>query len=435
MGLWVAAGLLMTWVVVFTLFPALQKILRTPVLRRRTAAGKVLLRLIGVLPEFSYRWRWVILPLSILLMVAGTLGVTGIPGHVAPMRLETDTLDYIDPHLPLYQDTRRFERAIGGLSVLQVWITIPGGGILQPEVLRGLESFTLLLEADPRVGSVTGPTTLLRWMNYVSGQGDHLPDDPGAWERRAAQMESLLLHEPALREYVDVGSLADARLTMIYEGRDFKGVEDLKRFVRGNWDKARVGNASLSVCRMRVVGQGLLEAKIAEYLVPTLTQSFLLTAAIIFLAFLLVFRSGAARLMAMIPSVFAILVMFLVMRLVSIPLNVATILIASTVLGASENDQIHFFYHFQEKRDGSSAESALRHALIIAGRAIVFATFINAGGFLALALSGLPPMRQFGIISASAFVLSMVASFTALPAALWVFFREKPDSFPGRAMS
>jgi len=36
-------------------------------------------------------------------------------------------------------------------------------------------------------------------------------------------------------------------------------------------------------------------------------------------------------------------------------------------------------------------------------------------------------MRQFGIISASAFVLSMVASFTALPASLWIFFREAPD--------
>ena len=179
---------------------------------------------------------------------------------------------------------------------------------------------------------------------------------------------------------------------------------------------------------MKVVGQGLLQAKIAQYLVPTLTESFGLTAAIIFAAFLVVFRSGAARLMAMIPSLFAILTMFVVMRLCGIPLNVATILIASTVLGASENDQIHFFYHFQERRGGASTEEALRHALRIAGRAILFATLINAGGFLALALSGLPPMRQFGIISASAFLLSMVASLTALPAALWVFFREKPGA-------
>ena len=45
-----------------------------------------------------------------------------------------------------------------------------------------------------------------------------------------------------------------------------------------------------------------------------------------------------------------------------------------------------------------------------------FATLINAGGFLALAMSGLPPMRQFGIISACAFALSMLSSLTALPA-------------------
>ena len=134
---------------------------------------------------------------------------------------------------------------------------------------------------------------------------------------------------------------------------------------------------------------------------PTLTQSFGLTVVIIFVAFLLVFRSGPARLMAMIPSLFAILVMFLIMRLLHMNLNVATILIASTVLGTSENDQIHFFYHFQEARNaGCTTEQALRHTLGIAGRAIFFATIINAGGFLAFAFSTLPPVRQFGVLSA-----------------------------------
>ncbi len=427
MGLWVAAGLVITWIVVFTLFPALQKVLATPVLRRRTTAGRIFLRLIDNLPRFSYRWRWAILPASFLLMAAGALSLTGVPGALAPMSLETDGLEYIDKDLPLYQDTRRFEESISGLSVIQAWVTSPPGGILEPEVLRGLERFARHLEADPRVGSVMGPTTMLRWTSYVSGQGDRLPDDPPAWDSLAGQMEQLLLQEKALRDYVDVRSLSHARLSIIYHGRDFKGVEELKAFIQGNWAKAAGAEPALERCRMRVVGQGLLEAKIAHYLVPTLTESFVLTAAIIFVAFLLVFRNAAARLMAIIPSLFAILVMFLVMRFVRIPLNVATILIASTVLGASENDQIHFFYHFQEKRNGGSTEQALRHTLLIAGRAIIFATLINAAGFLALALSGLPPMRQFGIISASAFLLSMVASFTALPASLWIFFREVPD--------
>jgi predicted RND superfamily exporter protein len=160
--------------------------------------------------------------------------------------------------------------------------------------------------------------------------------------------------------------------------------------------------------------------------VPTLVESFVLTAAIIFGAFLIVFRSGPARLMAMIPSLFAILVMFGVMRVTGMSLNVATILIASTVLGTSENDQIHFFYHFLEERRRGTVDSGLRHTLRIAGKAIFYATMINAGGFLAFVFAELPPLRQFGILTALAFALSMLADFTALPAALWLVYREKP---------
>jgi predicted RND superfamily exporter protein len=75
-------------------------------------------------------------------------------------------------------------------------------------------------------------------------------------------------------------------------------------------------------------------------------------------------------------------------------------------------------------------EAALRHTLRIAGRAILFATLINAGGFLAFGLADLPPMRQFGMLAAVAFVLSMLADFTALPAALWILFRARPDEEP-----
>src|SRR5439155_7541442 len=108
MGLWVATGLVLTWVVVFTLFPALQKLLATPVLRRRTTAGRFLVRLIDALPGFSYRGRWVMVPAAALLTAAGALALTGIPGVLAPMRIETDALDYIDRDLPLYRDTRLF---------------------------------------------------------------------------------------------------------------------------------------------------------------------------------------------------------------------------------------------------------------------------------------------------------------------------------------
>ena len=77
----------------------------------------------------------------------------------------------------------------------------------------------------------------------------------------------------------------------------------------------------------------------------------------------------------------------------------------------------------------------MRHTLVVAGRAICFATMINAGGFLAFALANLPPIRQFGVLSAIAFVLSMIADFTALPAALWMVFRQKPDCYRAKDLA
>ena len=68
--------------------------------------------------------------------------------------------------------------------------------------------------------------------------------------------------------------------------------------------------------------------------------------------------------------------------------------------------------------------AALKHAMLTAGRPILFATLINTSGFLALTLSDLPPMRQFGVVSASAFVLALIADFTALPGALWILSRR-----------
>jgi hypothetical protein len=277
----------------------------------------------------------------------------------------------------------------------------------------------------PQVSSVVGPTTFLRMRRYLAGQGDRLPQDPEAFGRAAGDVEQLLLTEGELRAFVDVGTLANAQLTVVFRDFDVKGYEALAAGVRAAWDREVAGDPAFRGASFQVVGESMLEAKVGASLVPTLTESFAVTAALIFVAFLFVFRSPSARLMAMIPSIFAILATFLGMRLLGGELNVATILIATTVLGTTENDQIHFFYHLQEER-GRPFEEALRHTLRVSGRAIVFATVINAVGFLALSLSSFPPLRQFGLVTSAAFLLGMLADFTALPASLWMVSRQRP---------
>jgi uncharacterized protein len=423
MGLWTACGLIAAWVGCFTLFPALQSLLRAP--RRTSAAAqdKWFAGVVDVLVPATQRYRWYFVAGAVLIMVCGAASLFGIPGKLAPLKLETDALTYVNPHEPVAQDTRKFEQ-INGLDVKDLWLQTQPGHALDPEFLRSVDLLARHLEQQPGVNSVDGPTTVLRWARYIQTGSDELPAAPEAWPKLAADLEQILLSEPGSRGYVDVANLSSVRLSVRGRADVFGPSGAMRKYILQAWNEAQEGDPNFKNVRGQMAGSGVLSGIITERLLPTLTQSFAITASVIFLAFLVVFRSPSARLMTMIPSFFAILSVFIVMRVGNIPLNIATILIGSTVLGATENDQVHFFYHLQEGRSSGTTSGALKHAMLTAGRPILFATLINTSGFLALSLSDLPPMRQFGVVSASAFVLALIADFTALPGALWILSRR-----------
>jgi len=424
MGLWTAAGLVVAWIGCFTLFPALQSLFRTPLRSEGARVGRRFARFVDVLVPATNRYRWPLVLASIALMLCGAAALFGIPGRLAPLSLETDALTYVNPSERVAQDTRRFQE-FNALDVVDLWVKTPPGLALDPEFLRSIEHLTQRLEADSRITAVDGPTSVLRWARYVESGNDTLPADAPAWAKLAADLEQIMLTEASARDYVDIKDLASVRLSIRGRADLFGRTGAMRKFVERIWLETKEKEPALHTAQGLLVGKGVLSTEITERLLPTLTESFALTASIIFCAFLLVFRSPSARLMTMIPSLFAILSVFLVMRLTGIPLNIATILIGSTVLGATENDQVHFFYHYLESRPTNSTGGALQHAMLIAGRPILFATFINASGFLALSFSDLPPMRQFGIVTSSAFILALVADFTALPGALWILSRHE----------
>ena len=427
LGVWTSVGLAIGWLVCFTLYPALQVVLRAPTRVERPVAGPWVVGLANALPAWSYRRRVVILATAAVLAAGGLASLVGVPGILPPMRLAVTALDYVDPDDPVARDTRRFSENVLGLTSVDVWVRTPPGSVLRRDVLAALNGLSDSLRRQPQVGSVVGLASVLRLRRYGAGLGDTWPTDEAEVARLTSDLEPLLLQEPAVAQWVDVSDLGASYITVTARAGDTERFDGLERAIGRAWAEAIRTSPVLASCSYSIVGTGVLEDRISRQLVPTLTQSFGLTFAIIFVTFVLVFRSGPARVIATVPSLFAILLMFLFMRLTGIGLNVATILIATTVLGATENDQVHFFYHFQERRsEGASAEASLVHAIRVAGHAIVFATVINAGGFLALTLSRLPPMREFGILTAAAFAFAMTADFTALPASLWIAFRERP---------
>jgi hypothetical protein len=416
LGLWTAAGLAISWVVAFTLFPALQRILRTPTGMATEKQSRLYTRFAEALPDFARRNRYLLVAAALVGSALGAFALFGIPGRLAPMSVGTDTVSYLDPKLPLRRDLTWFRENVGDFNVAHVWIHLPKPTALDPETLLGADRLQSAIEKLPRVTQVIGPTTFLHLRRYFAGQPEELPHDPAGFAQATRDVEQLLLSESGLRGYIDVNGLSDLNLTVIFEEGNAQGYAELAAGIGRAFSS--LGARGFAGATARVVGESLLQVKVGASLVPTLAQSFAITAALIFVVFLFVFKSGTARLLAMIPSLFAILVTFLGMRVFGAPLNVATILIATTVLGTTETDQVHFFHHLHE-RDQAPLREALVHALRVSGQAMVFATCINAVGFLALSFSSFPPLRQFGLITSAAFVLALIADFTALPAGLW----------------
>jgi predicted RND superfamily exporter protein len=427
MGIWTAVGLLLSWVVAFTLFPALQLALRTPTGRIVRVRRVLYDRLAGALPDFTFRHRRAFVGGALCFCAAGLVALFGLPGLVKGMSVEVDSLEYLDPSSALYRDLAWFRRNVMDLNVARVWIHLPGPVATDPEVLRAVDRFQTAIEAAPEITSVAGPTTPLRLRRYLSGKGEALPQGAEAFARATSDLEQLLLTEPDLRTFIDVKRLSDLQLNILFRHGTAAGFASTAKSIDAAWESTRAAAPALAGATMRVVGESLLQVKVGASLVPTLAESFALTAALIFTVFLVIFRSGLERLLAMIPSIAALLATFLSLRLLGGSLNIATIIIATTVLGVTENDQIHFFHHMHE-RPGAGTEERMRHALRVSGRAIVFATFINAAGFLGLSLTRFPPLRQFGLMTAAAFLLALVADFTALLAALWIGWGQRPAS-------
>ena len=136
------------------------------------------------------------------------------------MRVLTDPVEYIDHDAALYRDVRRLEKSIPGMSMTDVWIAGALGSASEPDVLTGLHRFQQALETDPEVGVAVGPTTILRLIRYLGGQGDAWPETAEEREQIAAELEGMLSLEPMLQRFVQPHQLAQSHLTVISRATD-----------------------------------------------------------------------------------------------------------------------------------------------------------------------------------------------------------------------
>lgn len=138
-----------------------------------------------------------------------------------------------------------------------------------------------------------------------------------------------------------------------------------------------------------------------------------------FLMFSLLLRSLLLALLALIPNIIAATAVMALIGFAGIPLDMMTITIAAISIGIGVDDAIHYLHRFNEEyRNAADIRTAVERAHQTIGRAMYFTSMIIVVGFSILAFSNFLPTVYFGLLTALAMLLALIANLTLLPALL-----------------
>jgi predicted RND superfamily exporter protein len=172
--------------------------------------------------------------------------------------------------------------------------------------------------------------------------------------------------------------------------------------------------------------------KAQRALLTSLVQSTVWSFLTITPLLMLVCHSMAGGLVAMLPNVLPILVVFGGMGWLDYPVSIGSMMAASIALGVAVDDTIHYLTWFREDLlKGSSRKVAILAAYRRCGTPTLQAAMINGLGLSVFAVSTFTPTREFGLLMLTILLWGGIAELIMMPAflagPLGLVFRPKPN--------
>ena len=153
--------------------------------------------------------------------------------------------------------------------------------------------------------------------------------------------------------------------------------------------------------------------------------NFLLAFAIITPVLIIVLRSLGLGLLAMVPNLFPIVVLFGLLGWINWPIDLAIAMTASVALGIAVDDTTHFLIRF--RAFGGTAKnivSPVQQAISQCGPAMLHTTAIGTAGLLVYGASQMTVVSNFSYSISSMLVLAIVADILLLPALLMLGIKK-----------
>ncbi|HIE55745.1 MAG TPA: cyclic nucleotide-binding domain-containing protein, partial [Chromatiaceae bacterium] len=165
-----------------------------------------------------------------------------------------------------------------------------------------------------------------------------------------------------------------------------------------------------------ITGDSVLTLSATNAMISGQLQSIALLLAIIVLIIGLLFTEIRAGLLATLPNLFPVVIMFGFMGFMGIPLNIGTTMAAAIAIGIAVDDTLHFMLRYnQELKASKSQRSAMERTIYGEALPVISTSLALIAGFLVFTQATFPPIEQFGMLGALVITMALLADFVITP--------------------
>ncbi|MCK4569159.1 MAG: RND family transporter, partial [Bacteroidales bacterium] len=266
------------------------------------------------------------------------------------------------------------------------------GDIQSPEVLNTMVETAEYMKQSPDVMTTQSITNLVKEINYALGEGiRRIPPEKDMIEQLWAFS---LDGNDIVKTYVNE-NLDEAIIISKFISPDNKAKIEFARYM-----KTFISEHSTDECEIEITGMPFVDVTMDKSLIRSqfVSLSIAIIMVIIFVGLFL--RSLKTGIFATIPIIAAIIILFGVMGFSGIPLNIATVLVASVALGIGIDYSIHVISNVKHlmKTHDDDISHALEETILVSGKAIVINVISVSAGFLVLLFSEMVPLQYFGFL-------------------------------------
>lgn len=409
-----AAGTALVFVVVYLLVPPLLSRWDRKPWPTRSSGLQVLARISTRITSFSMRH-------PMLVLTSAGVAVVACTPLAIKVQVESNLLAYFAADHPVNEVTRQVDHRLSGVTVLEVSLLGAGRDSLQNVgVLRAMKDLQSWLERQSEVDRTLSVADLVEEMHWAMN-GEKvgfrtLPPNDRLLRQYLLIYDGNDLHELVNRDY------QRARILVNLNTHGTREIADVLARIRGRLSESPIPGVTVDVG-----GHGRLFADQADLLVSGQIKSFAGAFGQIFVLMVLIWRSVGSAVVGMVPNVAPLFFVFVLMGLFGLPLDMATVMIASLILGITVDDTIHLFHGYRERlAAGASPVVAVARTFRVSGRAVMAVSILLVSQFALLGMSSFLPTSNFGRMTAVGLLSGQVLELLLLPPLLmWLAGHRK----------